>query len=50
MGEPPSDEESTHYKPILVPVLEAGISVIAPGAVGSPATMYFATGLGRLSK
>lgn len=50
MGEPPSELESTHYRPILVPVLDTGISVIAPGAEGSPATVYLTVGLGLLSK
>jgi len=39
IGDPPLLEESAHYKPSLVPILEFGISIIAPTLVGLPAAL-----------
>lgn len=40
IAEPPSFAGAVHVSPILSPVSEFGISVIAPGASGKPARRY----------
>ena len=48
MGEPPSPRGgAVHWSPMLVPVRDAAISDIGPGANGSPAALTRSAGLLR---